>query len=485
MAGRFRHKLGLLPLVALIYASLSGGPYGLEDMLPTTGPGMTVLLLVLAALLWAVPMILASAEMGSMYPVEGGYYRWTRRALGDLWGFLAGYWVWLSSVIDQAIYPVLMVSFLDRFLWPGVRLHVVSVLGWDFPWMSWLLCMSVIVPCAVVNVRGIKPVGIASIVLDFLILAPYVLFVLLAIPHWRHNPFAPLIPPGESLFGALGYGLLLAMWNYSGYELPSTASEEVENPSVNLPKGLFIALPLVVVGYTLPVVSALAVRDDWSQWSEGTFVDIARQIGGAFAGGSHLLAALVTISAVAGTVSLFNGLLVPYTRLQFAMAEDRFLPTALARLHPRSSTPWVAIVFNCALYSILVLLPFEELLTIDLWLLLPAYPLVYVSLVALRRREPYRPRPFKIRGGRWGLLLVVVPPCALALFAFWSSGHELVQEGRFDLIGFGLACIASGPLVYALSRLWHRAHGTAPLPLAVTEGGTQAGSPVERPPTDA
>lgn len=465
MSERFQRKLRLFPLVALIFASLSGGPFGIEDMLPSTGPGMTLLLLVLAAFLWALPMALACAELGSMYPVEGGYYRWTRRALGDLWGFLAGYWVWLSSVIDQAIYPVLMVSFLERFVFPGIRAHVVHVGPLPIEWMSWLLCMAVIVPCAFVNVRGIQPVGITSIVLDGLILGPYVIFVALALGQWQYNPLTPFVPPGETIFGALGYGLLLAMWNFSGYELPSTASEEVENASVNLPKALFLALPLVIVSYSVPIAAALMVRNDWQSWSEGTFVDIARQLGSVVTGGSAILGALITLSAVAGTISLFNGLLVPYTRIQLAMAEDGFMPRPLARLHSRFSTPHVSILFNCALYSVLVLLPFEDLLTVDVLLLLPAYPLVYISLWVLRRREPDHPRPFRLRGGAWGLGLVVVPPCLLALFAIGSSVADLFSDREYRLILFGLAFVASGPLAYVATAAWHRLRGTRPLPV--------------------
>jgi amino acid transporter len=470
MSGRFRHKLGLFSLVALIFASLSGGPFGLEDMVPDTGPGMAFILLVVAAMVWCVPMILASAELGSAMPIEGGYYRWTRRALGDFWGFQAGWWVWMSSLLDQAIYPVLMVSFLERFLWPGLRAYQITVLGFEFEWLSWLICMSVIIPCGVINVRGARSVGTSSIVLDVLILGPYALFVALAFLQWRFNPFTPLTPPGETITDALGYGLLFAMWNYSGYELPSTAAEEVENPSVTLPRGLFLAVPVVMASYMLPLAAALAVRDDWSTWSEGTFVDIARDVGAIFPGGADLLPALITLATIAGTTSLFNGLLLPYTRIQFAMAEDRFLPAPLARLHSRHSTPWVSILFNCAIYSVLVLLPFQDLLTVDVWLLSPAYSLVYLALIVMRWREPGMPRPFRIRGSWMTLLAVSLPPWTLAAVAAWQSGKEVVAADPV-ILWFGVACVASGPIAYGISILGHRLRGTRPLPVQIPSGG--------------
>lgn len=472
MSERFRYKLRLFPLIALIFASLSGGPFGLEDMVAATGPGMAFILLALAALLWCVPMILAASELGSAIPVEGGYYRWTRRALGDFWGFQSGWWVWLSSLLDQAIYPVLMATFLERFLWPGLGEHVVMLGPLPFAWARWLVCMSLIVPCTIINVRGVRTVGASSVVLDALIMGPYVVFVALALLQWRYNPFTPLVPPDKGVLETMGYGLLFAMWNFSGYELPSAAAEEIENPSVTLPRGLFGALPLVLLSYCLPLGAALVVRDDWSTWSEGSFVDIARDVGAIFPGGSGFVAFLVTLATVAGCASLFNGLLVPYTRIQFAMAEDRFLPAVLGRLHPRYYTPWVSILFNVAIYSVLIVLPFEELLTVDVWLLAPAYCLVYLALVVMRRREPGLRRPFRVRGGGWGLFLVSVPPCILAAVAMAQSGLEVVEARNWRVFGFGVAAFASGPAAYGIAAAWHRLLGTRPLPVTVPAGHT-------------
>ena len=460
MTGAHRKRLGFLPLIAFLYASLSGGPFGQEAMLPSSGPGMTLLLLVAAAFLWGMPMILASAELGSAIPVEGGFYRWTRRALGDFWGFQSGWWIWLSSLLDQAIYPVLMVSYIEKFVFPGVSSQVISIGPFEIQWLRWLLCMALIVPCTLINVRGITAVGFSSLVLDLLILGPYLIFVIVAFAQWKFNPFTPLVPEGESVFTALEFGLLFAMWNYSGYELPGTASEEIENPASSIPKALFLTMPLFILGYILPLIAALAVNDDWMNWEDGTFVHIAREIGDFVPYGGVTLAALVTLGTTAGCVSLFNGLLVPYTRIQFAMSEDRFLPAWLARTHARYGTPRNAILFNVAVYSLLVLLPFEHLLTVDIWLIIPASLLVFLAAIFLRYREPGLKRSFRIRGGVWGFAAVFLPPLAVAVAAIYTSVNELIDSGEHFTIGFGVVGIVSGPVVYALSALWHRSHGT-------------------------
>ncbi|MEE9219686.1 MAG: APC family permease [Acidobacteriota bacterium] len=483
MSARFRHKLRLLPLIAFLYASLSGGPFGQEAMLPSSGPGMVLLLLVVAAFLWGVPMMLTAAELGSAMPVEGGYYRWTRRALGDFWGFQSGWWIWFSSLLDQAIYPVLMVSYLEKFLLPGISDQVITVGFLQFRWLHWLLCMTVIIPCTAINIRGVKAVGLTSIVLDVLIIVPYLIFVIVAFSQWQFNPFTPLVPPGKSVPEALGFGLLFAMWNYSGFQLPSTASEEIDNPTVALPKASFIALPLIMLGYILPLMAALAVRSDWMTWEDGTFVHIAREIGEIVPHGGAVLAALVTLGTVAGCVSLFNGLLVPYTRIQFAMAEDRFQPGWLTRLHPRYETPWKSILFNVAIYSILIMFDFQELLTVDIWLLLPPYCLVFLSLAVLRWREPRLRRPFRIRGGALGLSLVILPPILLAGAAAWSSVRQVLEANNYFVLWVGVGSIASGPAAYLAAWSWHRLHGTRPLPALRAEDASEpAGADAPQPP---
>jgi len=76
-------KISLVPFVAVLYAYCAGGPFDYEAMVSTSGPGMTLLFILIVPWLFSVPMALASAEMATAMPVEGGFYRWTRAAFGD------------------------------------------------------------------------------------------------------------------------------------------------------------------------------------------------------------------------------------------------------------------------------------------------------------------------------------------------------------------------------------------------------------------
>src|SRR3989449_1813676 len=129
---RPRPGLRLGPLVAVMFFTVSGGPFGLEGLVGSVGPGVAVLLLVTTPLIYSIPETLLIGELASMLPAEGGYYQWVKRAFGRFWGFWNGWLSWVYSLIDMAIYPVLFLQYL-RFFLPGLG-----------PLDGWLLALAVI-----------------------------------------------------------------------------------------------------------------------------------------------------------------------------------------------------------------------------------------------------------------------------------------------------------------------------------------------------
>src|SRR4051812_39703970 len=105
-----KQKLRPLQLAAVIFLTVSGGPYGLEPLLQQAGAGAALLLLLITPILWDIPTILTVLELNSMLPLNGGYYQWVKRALGLRFAFYEGWWSWLYTFADLAIYPVLFVS---------------------------------------------------------------------------------------------------------------------------------------------------------------------------------------------------------------------------------------------------------------------------------------------------------------------------------------------------------------------------------------
>jgi len=108
--------LSLLPLIALIFFDVSGGPFGTEDAVAAAGPLPVVLGFLLLPLLWSVPEALITAELATAFPENSGYVAWVTAAFGPFWGFQEGFWSWLSGVTDNSVYPVLIAANLQVFL---------------------------------------------------------------------------------------------------------------------------------------------------------------------------------------------------------------------------------------------------------------------------------------------------------------------------------------------------------------------------------
>jgi len=379
-------RAGLLAAAGLLYASACGGPYGTEDFVARTGPGLLALLLVLGAVVWGVPLSLATAELSTRRPIEGGYYRWVMEFLGDRWGCRAGVWSLTSSILDNALYPVLFASALE---------YVVPDLG---PVWRWLAAVAFIAVLTWLNIRGIRIVGGAAVLLNLFLIAPLVWMVAAAIPRWRFNPLLPFSAGHASLDGLAG-GLALTVWFHSGYSDISTAAEEIENPRRTIPLVLLIVTPLVILSYVLPMSAGLAAVGGWETWQSGQFESIGRSLGGPILGDWALLASVASFTVI------FMSYLLWWSRLAWAFADDGFLPLWLVEKHPRHGTPHRVLFLYAGLYSLLALVPFKELLIVDVWLFGAYDALVVWSLLGARRSRDPGAKGFRMPGGRAGVIL--------------------------------------------------------------------------------
>jgi amino acid transporter len=404
-----------------MFSYTTGGPFGLEDMVTTSGPGMTLIYLLVLPFFWCIPVSLVSAELTTAMPVEGGFYRWTRAAFGDFWGFLAGWWNWSASFLLGGAYAVL---FTD-YLFPQTT-----------AWKHYLVSVALIAAITWINVRGIQMVGKVATALEIFIFLPVMTMVVMAFVKWNHNPFVPLIPPRQPTFKIFGVGLALGLWLYSGYEQLSTVAEEVENPQRAYPRALAAVVPLSIAAYFLPTLAGLASAGEWQKWHTGFFSDAARMIGGNWLGTWMALAAMV------GNIALLNSTVLTTTRMPFAMAEDGYLPTALTRKHSRYGTPWLAILVSAIIYALLAWQSLGQLISVYIWLRSATTVLTVLSAWKLRRTRPEMPRAFRIPGGRVGLSYVVAAPVVMALVA-------LLGSDRFATIG-GASALVMGPLIYGV-----------------------------------
>ena len=424
---------------------VSGGTYGTEDIIHGAGYGMGILLLLLTPLIWSLPTTYMIGELSSALPVEGGYYAWVRRALGNFWGFQEAWLSLVASVFDMAIYPTLFVLYLDRlFPWFAVE-HRGAYAG-----------LAVVVVCAVMNIAGIRVVAISSLWLFFLLSAPFALIVLIA-PAKIGALSDVAVAPSASSVGLIG-GLLICMWNYMGWDNASTIAAEVRRPQKTYPKAMLLAVIVVALSYVLPFAAMWLTGIPSSAFETGSWADLAGMMGGLV--GGPLVARAFRVALVMGGMmsafGMFNALVMSYSRLPLAMAQDGMLPSVFGKLQSKTRAPWVSIVVLATGWALCLGIGFERLVTLDVLLYGMSLMLEFVALIALRIKEPDLRRPFRVPGGLPGAILLGVFPALLLGFSVVHGQDEHIL-GMNGLV-FGAILILAGFIVY-LAKSTAQKHG--------------------------
>jgi amino acid transporter len=255
--------------------------------------------------------------------------------------------------------------------------------------------------------------------------------------------------------GALSTAVLVAMWNYMGWDNASTVAQEVENPQRNYPRAMIASTVLVAVTYILPLAAMALAGLSVTSFSTGDWMTAAKAIGGGGLLGAGLGLAVVAGGAITG-IGMFNALVMSYTRLPMAMADDGMLPRVVARRNSRG-VPWVSVLLCGVAWALALKLPFEKLISIDLILYGSSLLLEFVALIVLRLREPSLERPFK--AGNLAIACSLgVGPAVLIGYALWASrGDKLTESsslfGSMPALVFSIAVALLGPVLYWLTAV--------------------------------
>ena len=406
-------KATLFTLIPILYFSVSGGPYGLEEIVTAVGPLYSLLLILLVPVLWTIPECLIVAELASTYPVQGGYYKWVQMGLGNLWGFMEGWWSIIYTLIDLSLYPILFSTYV-KIIFP--QLDFLSL---------YLVQLTMIWSCVIMNVLGIKFVGNVLTLLKSFIVLLFVAFVIIGAKFISFDFSSTLIVPDDIPLKSLVFGLSLVFWNYIGFDGGSTVLEEIESPEKNFHRALLTIVPIIALLYFFPILIGVSINPNWETWHFGEFTHIANHMNMPFLG------LLLAIGGMVTTFGLFNSLILTSTRIFSVMSNDGWLPKAFAKLHSKHNTPYITIIFAGMVYSFLVLIGFYKLVVYVVFLFLLAMLLEAITLIALRKKNPGAKTHFKIPFGNFGLWFVVILASLVILFMSFIHLSSMDKAGIF------------------------------------------------------
>ena len=440
--GLKKHEIKVSTVVFMIFCLVAAGCYGIEEMIPECGPGLTLIMLCVLPFVWGLPFGLVASELGSVRPQEGGYYKWVQEALGEFWGFQAGWWRTISIYIDNTSYVILAGGY--------------AATAWDMGIVGeFALKFCMIGIFTLINIRGVKDVGWVSTVLSILVMVAFGIVALCGFLNWGGDAmtadtisFRITPEPAEGIsdwFFYIAGGISIGMWMYSGYESMSTIAGEVANPQV-IPKGTLVTIPLIMAVYILPTTAGLGSLGQWDNWGTepGTvgYADVVSHFWGPAWG------IIFVIVAIPAQCSIYNTYIASGSRGFFALADDNLTPPIMVRVDKKFGVPYVAVLSVGIFNLIFCMFPFGFIIVLDVALLLASYVMVYISAIILRRRIPREEYVFRIPGGDGFLKVLCIVPICVAIFAFFVNGSDYYTGGMVGIL--------TGPILYFI---WRRMYG--------------------------
>lgn len=431
VAGLKKRKMSVMGIVFMLYCLTAAGAFGIEEMIPNCGPGMTILILVALPIVWVLPICLAVGELSAYMPDENGLYVWTRKAFGEMWGFCMGWWCALSIYLGMAAYVVLVVGYVQKFI-------ALS------PFAAMAIKVGMILLFTFINLLGVKEVSIVSTIFSIIILAAFALVTVVGFANWNYNPMEPMIPEGQSVLDSLGIGICIGIWMYCGYGVISSIAGEISNPEV-IPKGLKLCIPIIALSYILPTLAGVASLGQWDNWGIGgdagvDYASVLTQNLGTAWGVVFLICAIIAQCAI------FNSYIAAGSRSFFVLGDDNLSPKFMTKLSKKRKVPYWPILILAAITLLLCNLEFSILLTIIAPLGIICYVVLGFVFIKFRKTDPVSTRGdvYCVKGGKFTELYIAVCPIIIGIIALYVNGTE------YFLIGF--VSILSGILFYVICK---------------------------------
>ncbi|MCB0898222.1 MAG: APC family permease [Actinobacteria bacterium] len=421
-----------------------------------------------SAIVWTVLMIalfflpygLMTAELGSTYPDTGGIYSWIVRAFGNRWGTRVSWWYWLNVALwVPSVYLMFSVVLSDMFFpdlgfWPQVGIALVLIaINWGVNVLTLETGKWVSNVGAIITVGVILLIGVAGLIT------------------WNGDGSATafewttssMIPTAATMALALP----IIIYNFLGFELMSSASNEMRNPRRDVPRTIIIAGVLIGAFYLISTIGMQVVTPAEEISETSGLLDVLTVVFGA--------GVFTTVVGI-GILYAFFAALIPWTiganRAAAEAAEQGDLPPVFKKMSATRRTPVGAAGFT-ALVSATITLVYGVLFSLTngdidalFWSLFAFSSIVFLlpyvamslAFLRLRSQDPQAHRPYRVPGGVVGawtsVLLVVVLLVAAVFFFVWNPWAEFDATTTWLILGGLAATFIAQEILVRRSSHW-------------------------------
>lgn len=405
-----------IQIAFMLFCLVAAGAFGIEEMIPVCGPGLTITMLVVFAIIWAHPISKVVSELSALMPGEGGIYVWGKETLGEFWGFSLSWWGTVSIYLASAGYVILMVNYASQFI-PALQ----------NPAIAFVAKLIIIGAFLAINLMGLKEVSWVNTALSIAILVAFIVVTIVGFANWNYNPVEPFIPAETDIISALGGGICIVIWMYCGYECISNTAGEIANPEV-IPKGFRMVMPVIALSYILPTVAGLVSIGNWEEWgTDGLgYGDVLKECLGYGWGVGFLSIAII------GQAAIFNSYMVEGSRGFFVMADEYLCPRFLAKTNKRG-IPVLSLLLLCGITIIMCQLEFTTLLTCVMPIALIIYVILGICLLKARKEFPVEERDcWYIKNPTLAKIYAILP-AVIAIVGMLVNGTEYFLLGFLSL----------------------------------------------------
>ncbi|MBT3297294.1 amino acid permease [archaeon] len=368
-------------------------------------------------------------ELSSMFPKSGGIYEFCKQAYGRFFSFLIG---WMTIIAGNVTIAMLVVGAIQYLMpvgsiWLKIGASLIFIFVFNY-----------------IAFKGMQTSAVMLIAFSIITLFTVISLIIPGLIKFNVSNFTPFFVFPVS---SIALTIFLVAETFFGWETATFLAEETKDGQKVMPKALIYGTIIIAVICLLSVISSMSAIN-WQIFgsSSAPLADLAVEHFGPQSSGVYtILVYLAIIGSVAGWI-------VSAPRLLLAMAEDKLFPAQFAKIHPKNGTPYLAIIFQTVLSTILVIVgagSYTTLLELLLPIVLIMYSFVLISVVVLRYKKPNLKRYYTAPFGKVGPILVT-------LFIFFLIGMWLHEShGAFDLLSIAVSLLILGIPVYFLIEMYY------------------------------
>ncbi|MFH1642305.1 MAG: amino acid permease [Nanoarchaeota archaeon] len=426
---KLKKVLGFPAILLITINSIMGtGIYFLPALgVAKAGPASLISWLLMSVI--AIYIGMCFAELCSMFPKAGGVYEYSKHAFGRFPSFLVG---WITLVVGNITIAMLIMGAIEYLLpynLPAQKIGLSLIFIFAFNYIAF---------------RGMKVSAFMLVTFSILTLVIVVSLIIPGLIKFNLGNFSPFfVFPASTIF----LTIFFIAETFFGWESATFLAEETKDAEKTMPKALILGTIIIAILAFLIVITGIGAIT-WQKFA-GFTVPLS-QLGHAYFGkvGEYVYTLGVYL-AIVGAVACW---VVSAPRLILALARDRLFLSQFGKIHKKYGTPFMAIILQAIVISLLIITvsgAYRTLLLILIPLALIIYSSVMIALVVLRYKKPELKRPFKVPFGKIGPLIIIA--VNITLIITWLT-HE---EGAFRLLFLGASFIMIGFPLYFLLEMYY------------------------------